>query len=370
MKVMTITCHDVYNAGASLQAYALAKYLKDIGNDVEIIDYKPDYLSRHHRLTGVSPRFNKPVLRLAYLAAKFPKRLMARYGRRKKAYDSFTRDFLPTTKRRYASNEDLKDNLPEADVYIAGSDQIWNTAFRNGRDPSFYLDFVPQDKIKASFAASFATEDVAEEYKEKITGWLKEFDFISVRESSGVSIIENLGILGSVQVMDPVFLLEAKTWEALASDIPKKEKYILVYDFDKNTEVEGLAKKIAAEKNLKIYSVLPSAYAHKCFAKYGPRTFVSLVKNAEFVISNSFHATAFSLIFRKEFVVFNRHEKINTRMKDLLSLAGLEHRIMSCADDSIGGTIDYEAPVKALDVGINKSKEYLDKVLNGVKKDD
>ena len=172
MKIKTITCHNVYNAGASLQAYALAEYLNSIGHECQIIDYKPDYL-KHYKLFGVSnPRYNKPVLRELYNIAKFPGRLKARFGKRKKEYDRFTEDYLPVTNECYTSNEELKSNPPEADIFFAGSDQIWNSFFNNGKDPAFYLDFAPLGAVKASYAASFATENIVTELKPQIKEWL------------------------------------------------------------------------------------------------------------------------------------------------------------------------------------------------------
>lgn len=136
MKIKTITCHDVYNVGASLQAYALVTYLRKLGHDAQIIDYKPDYLSNHYPLWGLgNPAYDKPVIRELYNLAKLPGRLKARNG--KAEYDRFTAEFLPLTPRRYTSNDDLKQNPPEADVYFAGSDQIWNCFFPNGKDPAF-----------------------------------------------------------------------------------------------------------------------------------------------------------------------------------------------------------------------------------------
>ena len=113
MKICTITCHDVYNVGASLQAYALQTYLKSLGHDVKIIDYKPDYLSKDYRLDIVrNPKYDKPLLKQAYLLATLPGRL--RVLPRKKAFDSFTAKYLDLT-RRYVSNEELKADPPEAD---------------------------------------------------------------------------------------------------------------------------------------------------------------------------------------------------------------------------------------------------------------
>lgn len=371
MKIKTITCHDVYNAGAGLQAYALSKYLSDLGHDVEIIDYKPDYLSNHYSFTAIaSPRFDKPIVRELYLLAKLPNRLKRYFGRRKKSFDAFKQDYLKVTEKRYISNDDLKANIPQADVFFAGSDQIWNPTFNNGKDPAFYLDFVPDNKIKASYAASFSVNEIPDELKAVTKGYLENLDYISVREKSGVDILNSLGINNSYQVLDPVFLLDKQEWEKLCFDI-STDKYILVYDFDNSELVKEIAQKIAKEKNLKIYSVFNNSYSDKCFYDEGPIGFVSLVKNADFVISNSFHATAFSLIFEKDFVVVNRKENLNTRMYDLTKSLGIENRLICDANDvDYNENIDYKSVKEKLNEQISYSKKYLDRVLtNGKEKD-
>lgn len=370
MRIKTITCHDVYNAGASLQAYALATYLQKQGHEVEIIDYKPEYLSGHYRLWGgVNSTYDKPIIRIAYQMVKFPGRLLRRLEKRRSNYDAFTQKYLPLTEQRYVSNEDLKNNLPEADVYFAGSDQIWNTLFKNGRDPTFYLDFVPDTKIKASYAASFATEDIVEEWKNKVVVWLKRLDFISVRENSGRAILEKLGFENIATVLDPVFLLNKEQWGEITVKDVLKEEYLLVYDFDANIEVEKFAKKMAKDRNWKIFSIFRSKYADRCFVNEGPEMFLTLIENASFVISNSFHATAFSLIFQKEFVVFKRKEGINTRMADLVNLVGVSERVMGASNEQKWDKeIDYQKIHERMDKEIEQSKKYIKSVLNMMEK--
>ena len=195
MKVKTITCHDVYNLGASLQAYALAEYLSEIGQEVEIIDYKPLYL-QHYNLKKVNnPAYDKPVLKELYLLLKLPERLKGRRSKRKKNLTSSEKHFT-YYESDVCTNEELKRDVPEADIYFAGSDQIWNTLFKNGKDPAFYLDFAPSESIRASYAASFATEDIVEEEKVNVKKRLEKMDYISVREKSGIEIINQLGIKG------------------------------------------------------------------------------------------------------------------------------------------------------------------------------
>ena len=359
MKIKTITCHKVYNVGASLQAYALARYLSELGHEVEIIDYRPEYLSSYYRLNVVNnPRFDRPIVRQLYLLAKLPERLKARRSQRKKNFDEFERKYFPLTKKCYRSNEELKKEPPFADVYFAGSDQIWNTLFQNGRDPAFYLEFAPKGSIRASYAASFATEDIIEEWKNPVKRWLDKLDYISVRESSGAEIVKKLDIEKVKQVMDPVFLLDKSIWEELAKGREAEAPYLLVYDFDRNSEINEYAKKIAEERNLKIYSIFNNSEADCCCTEAGPLEFLGLVRGAEYVISNSFHATAFAIIFEKPFAVFERKEKINTRLKDLIELLGLS---------KINCTIEYNKVNLILEKSINESKKYLEEVTSNCK---
>ena len=364
MKINTITCHDVYNSGASLQAYALMKYLQDLGHDVKIINYKPEYLSRHYKLWIVSnPKYEKNIiLKTMYLLLKLPGRLWSL--KTKKVFDNFRNEYLEITDTRYTSNEELKENLPEADLYIAGSDQIWNATFQNGKDEAFYLDFVPNNKIRASYAASFATETFPKELEDKTSNMLKRFDYISVREKTGLDILKDMGIKNGVQVLDPVFLLDKEHWEKMCIDINSTQKYLLVYDFDNNPLIKEIAIKIAKEKKLKIYTIFKSNYSDKVISQMGPLEFISYIKNAEFIISNSFHGTAYSLIFEKEFIVTNRVDKINTRMRDLLNEIGISERLVSNIDEvNCLEKLNYSDIKDNIDKLIKQSKLYLDKVI-------
>lgn len=359
MKIKTITCHDVYNAGAGLQAYALVTYLRALGHDAEIIHYKPDYLSGHYRLGGVNnPRYDKPLVRQAYLLAKLPGRLRSRLGLRKRRFDAFRKDCLPLTER-YDSYEALAAAPPVADVYFAGSDQIWNTQFRNGRDPAFYLRFAPEGSVRASYAASFAAPRADAAWAAQQREWIEGLDHVSVRESSGVTILREMGIDKGQAVLDPVFLLPAETWRELAAMPEEGEPYVLVYDFDGSGEIERAAKDLARKNDWQIRSLQRLPYADHCDTTAGPREFLGLIAKAQCVLSNSFHATAFSLIFQRPFLTFDRTENLNARMRDLLALAGLEAR--GEADEKI----DWATVQARLDEKIAASKAFIDEVLKG-----
>lgn len=368
MRIKTITCHDVYNAGASLQAYALSTYLKELGHEVEIIDYKPAYLCRHYPLFGVAnPAFDRPVFREVYNLLKLPARIRDRLSRRKKEFDIFTHELLPLTGTRYTSNEQLKKELPAADVFFAGSDQIWNCFFQNGKDPAFYLDFVPDTLVKASYAASFAQESIPDEQQAKLCEWINRLDAVSVREKSGLRILEDIGVKGGCCVLDPVFLIERSRWELLAEKKSFDEPYIFFYDFDCNEELGKSVKNYAKNRGLKIYSYLPNHFCDKSFHDYGPLMFLGLIMNAELVVSNSFHATAFALLFEKQFIVAKRSEPINTRMIDLLAIGDLESCLIEAPYFIQEPRIDYNMVANKLSGEIQNSKAYIDMVIEKAK---
>ena len=316
MKICTTTCQNAYNYGARLQTYALARYLQQQGHEVEVIDYRPEYMRGEVKVLfwpGLSiKQWGKLILQL-------PDRLRAK--RRQPYFDNFSKEYIPLTKRIYWSIDELRADAPKADLYIAGSDQIWNTEFRNGTDPGYYLDFGDQSVRRISYAASFATESIQPSAHEFVQSNLARFDAISVREHSAIALLESLGYKGT-EVLDPVFLLPKEEWEQMADDTGKGEKYLLVYDFMNSPIIRKEAERIAAAQNLKIYTIGDKRlrYADKNFVYATPQTFLALIRNASHIVSNSFHGTAFAMIFGIPYSVINREDGLNIRMQDLVRL--------------------------------------------------
>ena len=369
IRIKTITCHDVYNYGASLQSFALMKYLQTLGHAVEIIDYKPDYMV--YNLWAIGERWKRnPLLRVLFYAYVIPRRLLLKKRRRK--FDQFTREFLHLTSCKYRSNEEMKSDPPFADLFFAGSDQIWNTAHHNGKDPSFFLDFAPDKCIRASYAASFSIKRIPDEFREFVKSKLNRFDAISVRETSGLEILDSLEIKGGQVVMDPVFLLKKNVWNDLIKSTPRG-RFIIIYDQENNPDIRKVAKIIAAQKECRIYafeSLYPMFYADKRIIGAGPIEFLTLIKNCEVCLTNSFHATAFSLIFEKEFLTFRRmHEKVNSRMEDLLDMLNLRERIFE-KETKINQlqAINYNKVLSNIDGRVLKSKAYLQSVIRMIDK--
>ena len=366
-KILTITCHKVYNHGATIQQIALLNYLKSLGYDAKTINYKPFYFLTHYNIWLVSPKYNNNfLLKFLYLITKLPARINGL--KRKKNFDKFEKKHLEILPQEYFNNDDLKNNLPIADAYICGSDQIWNAVFDNGKDPAFYLDFVPDNKTKISYAPSFATESILKPQQIFIKNKISRINYISVRETSGLKILENIGIEKAVQVLDPVFLLPSEYWMTNFVK-PIKENFIFIYDFDENLQIKKMAQELAIKHGLKIYTINESIkYAHKNFAFEAPDVFLSLVNNAKYVLTNSFHAVAFSLIFNKKFYVFNRSEEINTRMQDLLQLVEMPEILWNKNKENDIDTIDfnYNNINKILEDKIRFSKQFLTNALNDI----
>lgn len=337
MKIKTITCHDVYNYGASLQAFALMSFLWSKGHEVEIIDYLPHNKRRRYEYfklapTGILRKIADFLPFLEPLLALWQNRYELLSRKRKYNFDQFKKESLVCTSRKYESFEELNTYKPEADMFVAGSDQIWNVYYDNGLDPSFYCAFEPDSNKRMSYAASFGANTIPEDSEPFVKEMLSKMKAISVRESSGVKIVEHLG-LNAQHVLDPVFLLETEEWQSMCR---KKcgEGYVLVYDFLHNDpNVETLAKLLAKKYNKKIVSIndfRPLGYADVNVNDAGPIEFLEYIKDADFVISTSFHATAFSVIFSRPFYTLPLVGHGNSsRMVDFLNMLGLEDRFVT-----------------------------------------
>lgn len=365
MKIHTITSHDVYNYGASLQAYALMRYLQDTGNEVSIIDYKPDYSKARYNFWYISPQYRwrkNPLLRFCACLVLAPKRFYT--YRRKKAFDTFKSKYFHLT-QRFSTLAELEQAQWDAQMFITGSDQIWNTDHENGKDPANYLSFVPLGVKRMSYAASFGIDYIKPEFQDMVKRNLMHFQQITVREKQGVRILKQLG-LSAVQVVDPVFLLSKHEWENLSASPKVKEKYILVYDFGRNKMMQEFAIRYSKVHQLKILSLndfVSHSYADYNINNAGPREFLGLIKNAECFISNSFHGTAFSIIFEKQFFIFNRKDAVNSRMESLMEIAGLKDRlIMNQTDfEKMDSLIDYGTVNFRIGEYIAMSKDVLAK---------
>ena len=380
MMVKTITCQHVYNYGASLQAYALQHYLESLGHDVEIIDfnpwfhcdrYNPFWMSKNAIGRAAEIIRILPVLKYLWCPYKAYKGGMFKTWGRKIAFEAFEKQYYRLTPVCYYNSDELRNNPPVADVYVAGSDQIWNTFSENGKEPGYYLDFGDKSVKRVSYAASLATNAIAEGWSGFVKTKVEQLDAVSVRERTGAEILSGLGIENISVVLDPVFLLSKDEWSRLAVKGKlyglKPNNYLLVYDFLGNDDkMIGFAKNYAASHNLKIVSINDFSehiYADVNVNDAGPLEFLALITNAACVVASSFHATAFSVIFEKEFYTFNLVGYNNSsRMQDFLSAISLQGRMNP--KDMNDPSIDWHRVSSLLSLLKDKSKEFLNSNLS------
>lgn len=368
MKVTIVTIIDNQNMGTYLQAYALASVIKCHGHEVKVLNYRRErtklipFIKRIWKDKG-----SNPILAIVSILYRVVTVKIAR-----KRLHRFLKSHVEVTKK-YDTLDLYKNIELDANVYIAGSDQIWNSAYNQGIDGIYFLDFVRTDAKKIAYAASIGQEGVPRSERPKVKALLKSFDWISVRELSSINILQNVGVDNVQHVLDPTLLVKKAEWERIASNdsFIKTEPYLLVYSVEVENKqlVAKLAQEIAQERGLKVYVVTSGWFRERIscdrafyFAK--PERFLSLFYNADFVIVSSFHGTVFSLNFGKEFLSVSP-PKYNSRVKSLLELLGIECHIVE--DGIITKTamvaIDYESVNKKIGLLRNESFAFLNKAL-------
>ena len=332
LKIGTLTFHIAHNYGAMLQAYALPTAVRKMGYSCEVIDYRfplIDSWSRVERLGDLIAKYGWIGGGLRYV-----KRIATGYYRRKDMhinFDYFERNIIPTSKKIYRAKSDL--NLLPYDVIIFGSDQIWNSSITGGISEEYIGAFecLPKTK-KIAYAASCGTADFQPESKEFYDDCLKSFYAVSVRESEFAKTLIARGIK-STCVVDPTLLLTAEDWKKLLpqKQTEQKRKYLLLYAFEEDEKLYGLAREYAQKNDLEIiaiaYAKKDSMYGMTVLTDCGPLEFLSLFANAEHVITTSFHGTVFSIIFHKDFHCIP-HPQYRERTDSLLSLLELsDHNV-------------------------------------------
>lgn len=328
-KIAVITLHYIRNYGSVLQTYATQRKLELLGHNVEIIDYVRPNAEENRRIKdGLnSKNFGKNVLKIfVYILLK----KIENFKRNMVCIDFLNKHVTLT--RRYKDYNDLKTDPPEADVYCTGSDQTWNSEYNGGILPAYYLEFAPDGKKRVGYSISIGLSTIKESEQEVTRQLVKKYDAISVREDSAKKIIEELGGSQVVHILDPTLVLNKKEWSDLIAPRMIKAKYIIVYRLNPNREMENFAKKLSDETGCRIVRM---SYYFNHFRDQGKmiytptvEQFLSLINYADYVITDSFHCTAFSLNFHKDFFVFYP-DKYNSRLQSILELTGTDHRVIN-----------------------------------------
>lgn len=378
MKIGIITFNSAHNYGAVLQAWALQEYLRGEGHQVEIINYRLPATDNLYRLYKPRRTFkkhaklNKAVHLLQYLKKMKtdPKKV-----RKYRQFERFINHTLNTTEpiTRYS---DLNKANFNYDVMIAGSDQIWNGGLTKGVNPAYFLAF-GSDKIKRiSYAASIGRDEIPEVEKTLFLRYLRNFDYVSVREEKAKEVILELTDKEVSVVLDPTLLLQREKYDKLKKDPKVKSDYIYVHNVH-ITKVDKRLNAVAEEmsKRLGIPIVHNRAdydFTHELekFTDGSPEEFIGYIANAKYVIANSFHATVFSIIYQRDFITIP-HFQNPERMRHLLDSLGIGNHLIAdpkeLPEDLKELQIDYNEVEKLRIAQREDSVSFLEKALSGDK---
>jgi hypothetical protein len=337
MNIGILTFHFSDNYGAALQAYALRRWLTERGHRASFIDYRPAHIERGGRLcVPTSPAKLKADLKVVYLAvSSFLHQHFGHRGQREK-FVRFREHFLGISTD--AAPTDNGASLAAAQAYdliVAGSDQIWSPSQHFGFDPNYFLAFAQSFRArKISYAASFGRDRVSPDEAAQLPELLHHFDAISVREASGATLVERTTGQRPANVPDPTLLLNsyAELTDPAPTAGPGTEPYLFCYGLRSPDNIRQTAELVASQLDCPILS---PHNPHRRWVEIGqtvypdPAEWVALVKNARFVVTNSFHGTVFSLLFKKPFIVAGLtgdKATANARAIHLLRAVGLENR--------------------------------------------
>lgn len=323
------------NYGSILQAYALQQNLLGLGIDNEIINYVPDniekarfFLRSSARNILIKNKLDSRKIQNSYFSS-------SEIDAKRELFLKFKNEHLKLTKV-FPSQKSLYQISSSYDVYLCGSDQIWNPNYFKKCN---YLDFVDMRKRKIAYAPSIGTISLTQREKYRIKPLLNEIDYISLREKSGAELIGSLVDSPVSTVCDPVFLLTKNEWiSSLGLEMKKKDRYILCYFLGENDEYLKTAEFLSDETNIPIKSIPTNMWGYEnCKGNIkvlGPIEWIDLIANADFILTDSFHATALAIIFNVNFFSFKRFHDTkkgsqNSRIFHILTVTDLLDRIVA-----------------------------------------
>ena len=346
MKIGILTFNRAINYGAVLQALALKQVLQKNTDFVEIINYKCDYIEKTYSFKN--DHFFKRILKTIL------------YFKKNKKFKHFISKISSEAEFTKGTIKKCNDIY---DIVIVGSDQVWN-ANCNGHDYTFLLEWF--EKKKYSYSASFGLSSIPKNEVAIYKKALSSFDGVSVREETGKRICANQLDINAIVTIDPSLLLDKNEWISLLELKCNSQSYILIYAFLIDENIKTIALKIKNKYKLPIYVIntsIKNKFGDKLFNNSSPKEFVELIYNAKFIVTDSFHGTAFSINFNKEFFVVAKNDR-SSRILDLLSLLDLKDR--SCDKNTEINQIekiDYNKISGCLNRNIKLSLNYLKSIV-------
>lgn len=357
-KIAIITLHSVKNYGSVLQAYATQCYFKNLGFDAIIIDFRRPWETKSGYWFYLTDKSIKGVARnILY----FPSKII-QYVK----FSKFKNKYLKTTKSTYVCQKDFKYNPVVADVFCSGSDQVWNSGWNCGVIPEYFLNFVPKEAKKISFASSFGNSNIDEKEKKIIKTLLSNYNLITVREAQSVEMLKKELGLEAYEILDPTLQMNGDFWRSLCKEARKVEgDYVLLIQLNRNIEFDKYAKSFCNQKGIRLVRlclrvdqvVLPG----KAVVIPEVNDYIRLIRDATYVLTDSFHAVSFCLNLEKQFYVYYPN-KYAERLKSILLIMELTDRELM--DNDYNTNIDYKKVNKILMKKRELAKDLMLKVLD------
>lgn len=306
MKITLLTLWHVKNYGAELQTYATVKALKLLGCEVEVLDFRLSDTLRPSFLGKIA----------LFVEALSPMN---------RNFRNFWRKYIPSSKR-YRSPEKLLSNPPIADIYMVGSDQVWNPDITGSHSISYFLDFGPSSVRRISYASSFGVDVWKYNNLHKdVKTLLKRFDFVTCREETGVRLLKEQFNIDAINVVDPTLLFPL--YPEFAT--PKLKPYLVFYPLTEDKELERLSIKVSTILGLKVFNnnSITKIFGKISWNRISVQDWVKNIAESQFVITRSFHGLVFSILYNKQFAMLKIKNGRNSRVENLLKKVGLEDRV-------------------------------------------
>lgn len=342
MRVKVITRHAPSNYGSLLQALATVTAIEKMGHECQIIDYvRADEMGLKALLVQLrqKPCYNNNLVkRLAYILIRYPDEKWAELK-----FRQMRKHYLKMTQSCHCSS-DLQ--RLDADIFMTGSDQVWGPVADADYDGAYFLDFTKDCTKRIAYSASIGRTELPKDALEKYKEMLSRYDSIAVRENTVVDMLAQWGMINVKQVLDPVFLLSAEEWNKIIRR-EQKNDYVLVYQIHNDSKLNDYAIRFADKCGMPLRRVSPFmrqiGRGGRLIHLPDIREFLSLIKGCSYLITDSFHGTAFGLIFNRQFVEVLPNNKTGSRNQSILELVGLTDRILKNYDDYsfIQNRIDY-----------------------------
>lgn len=367
MNICVLTLQCIKNYGSVLQTYATQELLKSFFDDVEFIRFvRMDAMDEHMLDIWTSGCSG---------ASRIVKRILLKpiCDKQIRVFHDFLEKYIQQTTDTYYTEFDFQTKQLEKDAYCVGSDQVWNSSWNQGIFRPMYLSFAPEKKMKFAFCSSFGKTHLDADEQKEIRPLLQRLHRISVREDSALDVLDEMGIQDGEHLLDPTMLLPREKWEALCAPRKIKEEYILSYQLNENADFDSFAYKLAKRKNMKLVHI---GLTLRAKTKHGKvlmvpevNEFLSLIRYASYVITDSFHGTAFSLIFNRQLLCIYP-ERFSTRLDSILRWADIpDRRVTDYQDDTAADRrIDFTEINERMNQERQKGQAFLQSIVQDMKK--